>query len=136
MATVSPNFNPLTDINPNLNYQHTIIPNGVITADTMKKYLANRNNDMTIAIRHAKVVQKSYGTEKRFFCPPPIVKIIGSGWDKHKNSENIRDLYVWIYIGAPHHMTCNNDPSNNNGLLPNYYGQNSNFITCFINIYE
>ena len=44
----------------------------------MKEYIANPCNT-TLIINHAKVAQKSYGTEKRFFCPPPTVYLQGKG---------------------------------------------------------
>ncbi|EKM61228.1 uncharacterized protein PHACADRAFT_190379 [Phanerochaete carnosa HHB-10118-sp] len=35
----------------------------------------------TVLCLHAAVAQKSYGTEKRFLCPPPIVHIEGPVWN-------------------------------------------------------
>lgn len=35
----------------------------------------------TVLCLHAAVAQKSYGSEKRFLCPPPIVRIEGPVWN-------------------------------------------------------
>ena len=76
-----------------------------LTREAMKKYLRERG-DMIIVMLHAKVAQKSYGNEKRFFCPPPCIYLYGDGWRRKREemqrageSEQSSQLCAFIGIG-------------------------------------
>ncbi|KAF7495695.1 Suppressor of hairless -like protein [Sarcoptes scabiei] len=77
---------------PNSSSSNTLMMvtgNHSLTRDAMRKYIREKN-DLRIIILHAKVAQKSYGNEKRFFCPPPCIYLEGEGWRK-KQEQMIRD---------------------------------------------
>lgn len=91
-------------------FSGAVVPGGYredrkLTREAMERYLRDRS-DMVIVILHAKVAQKSYGNEKRFFCPPPCIYLFGDGWRlrqeqmaREGESEQASQLCAFIGIG-------------------------------------
>ncbi|KAE9411288.1 LAG1-DNAbind-domain-containing protein [Gymnopus androsaceus JB14] len=60
----------------------------------LEQYVRTTNRlafgERTVIVMSSKVAQKSYGTEKRFLCPPPTAIMIGNSWwsDVHRRGED------------------------------------------------
>uniref|UniRef100_H2ZL17 Uncharacterized protein n=1 Tax=Ciona savignyi TaxID=51511 RepID=H2ZL17_CIOSA len=74
--------------------------------EAMRRYL-KEPNDQTLTVLHAKVAQKSYGNEKRFFCPPPCMYLLGNGWkrkqqtlEEEEGSVEAGQVHAFIGIGS------------------------------------
>lgn len=54
------------------------------TSPYLDQYVRTPNRlafgERTVIVMSSKVAQKSYGTEKRFLCPPPTAIMIGNSW--------------------------------------------------------
>nr|CAB3265488.1 Su(H) suppressor of hairless homolog [Phallusia mammillata] len=108
-ATTSQDLNGVTNLtSPSAQYRsfHEKWPPKRLTRAAMRKYLKERN-DLTLVVLHAKVAQKSYGNEKRFFCPPPCMYLLGSGWKKkqqvledEEGTPEAGQVHAFIGIGS------------------------------------
>ncbi|CAG8675066.1 3429_t:CDS:2, partial [Scutellospora calospora] len=82
LALVVPNYG--SDISSTVNQR--LPQNSTVNhmRPVIQQYLNSTNpaamGEKTVMVLTSKVAQKSYGTEKRFLCPPPTTLILGSNW--------------------------------------------------------
>ncbi|GET00823.1 LAG1-DNAbind-domain-containing protein [Rhizophagus clarus] len=81
IVTSSSYVSDVHNINSTVNPRNTTVN---IMRPIIQQYLNSSNpaalGEKTVMVLTSKVAQKSYGTEKRFLCPPPTTLILGSNW--------------------------------------------------------
>ncbi|CAG8471615.1 893_t:CDS:2 [Paraglomus brasilianum] len=69
-----------TRVNARLSQNTTVAIMGPIIHAYLSAPNPSSLGEKTVMVMTSKVAQKSYGTEKRFLCPPPTTIILGSSW--------------------------------------------------------
>ncbi|CAG8783774.1 6970_t:CDS:2, partial [Racocetra persica] len=82
LALVVSNYG--TDMSSTVNQRLSQSATVNLMRPVIQQYLNSTNpaamGEKTVMVLTSKVAQKSYGTEKRFLCPPPTTLILGSNW--------------------------------------------------------
>uniref|UniRef100_A0A7E5A1Z2 Calx-beta domain-containing protein n=1 Tax=Panagrellus redivivus TaxID=6233 RepID=A0A7E5A1Z2_PANRE len=84
-----------------------------LNIETMHLFLSDPDAfTCTLRIFHPKLVQRSYGKEKRFFNPPTLIYIHGNGW--HRNDARVREILSRYHVSMQSPNYIPNSPT-----LPN-----------------